>query len=120
MRLNGIKNPRGLRIGQKLKIPGKGDPSEPEPGGGPAPQLSVQAAKPKGTTPGTVPPGGHDARPAAQAQDGKTVYIIKDGDTLFTLARQFHTTVEKIKAANGLADDGLRIGQRLIFNGGKT
>ena len=32
MRLNGIKNPKALRIGQKLKIPGKGDPSEPEPG----------------------------------------------------------------------------------------
>ena len=34
MRLNGIKNPRTLQIGRKIKIPGKGDPSEPEPGAG--------------------------------------------------------------------------------------
>jgi membrane-bound lytic murein transglycosylase D len=120
MRLNGIKNPRSLQIGRKLKIPGKGDPSEPEPGGGPAPRLSVQTAKPKGTTPGTDPTGRQGAQPAAHAQDGKTVYVIKEGDTLFTLARQFHTTVEKIRADNGLADDGLSVGQRLVINGGKT
>jgi membrane-bound lytic murein transglycosylase D len=112
MRLNGIKNPRGLRIGQKLKIPGKGDPSESEPGSGSAPRLSVQTAKPKGTTSG--------GRPAAQAQDAKTVHVIKTGDTLFTLARQFNTTVEKIKADNRLTDDGLSVGQRLVINGGKT
>jgi membrane-bound lytic murein transglycosylase D len=120
MRLNGIKNPRTLQIGRKLKIPGKGDPSEPEPGGGPATQLSAQTAKPKGTTPGTGPAGGPGARTAAQVQDGRTVYVIKEGDTLFTLARQFHTTVEKIRADNGLADDGLSVGQRLVINGGKT
>ncbi len=112
MRLNGIKNPRSLQIGRKLKIPGMGDPSEPEPGGGPAPRLSVQTAKPTKTTSG--------GRPAVQVQDAKTIYVIKAGDTLFTLARQFNTTVEKIKADNRLADDGLSVGQRLVINGSKT
>jgi len=91
MRLNGIKNPRSLQIGRKLKIPGKGDPA-----------------------------GEAGAQPAAHSPDGMTVYIIKEGDTLFTLARQFNTTVEKIKTDNGLAGDSLRVGQRLGINGGKT
>jgi len=92
MRLNGIKNPRTLQIGRKLKIPGKGDPAE----AGPAVQ------------------------PAARAPDGMTVYIIKEGDTLFTLATQFNTTVNKIKTDNGLSGDRLIAGQRLVINGGKT
>ncbi len=49
-----------------------------------------------------------------------TVYIIKEGNTLFTLARQFNTTVEKIKTDNGLVGDSVRVGQRLVINGGKT
>ena len=98
MRLNGIKNPRTLQIGRRIKIPGKGDPSEPDPDAGPATRPSIQTAKPQGN-----------------------VYTIKEGDTLFTLAQQFNTTVEKIKADNKLANDGLFVGQRLIINnGGKT
>jgi len=120
MRLNGIKNPRSLQIGRKLKIPGKGDPAEPEPGSGPAPRLSVQTAKPKGTTPGTDPAGGPGVQPAAHAPDGMTVYIIREGDTLFTLALQFNTTVKKIKTDNGLSGDSLRVGQRLVIHGGRT
>jgi membrane-bound lytic murein transglycosylase D len=120
MRLNGIKNPRSLQIGRKLKIPGKGDPAEPEPGSGPAPRLSVQTAKPKGTTPGTDPAGGPGVQPAAHAPDGMTVYIIREGDTLFTLALQFNTSVKKIKTDNGLSGDSLRVGQRLVIHGGRT
>ena len=89
MRLNGIKNPKALRIGQKLKIPGRGNPSEPEPGSRAA---AVSSKTPKGV-----------------------VYTVKEGDTLFTLARQFNTTVDRIKAANGLVSDSLTIGQKLVI-----
>jgi membrane-bound lytic murein transglycosylase D len=89
MRLNGIKNPKALRIGQKLKIPGKGDSKEPEPGAGSA------------TTASKTPKG--------------VAYTVKEGDTLFTLARQFNTTVDRIKAANGLAGDSLSVGQKLVI-----
>ncbi len=99
MKLNGIKNPKTLRIGQKLKIPGKGDPSEPEPGTRTA---AVSSKTPK-------PPA-----PAAKAGE-TTTYTVREGDTLFNLARQFNTTVERIKAANGLADDSLSVGQRLVI-----
>ncbi len=94
MRLNGIKNPKALRIGQKLKIPGKGDPSEPEPGTRTA---AVSSKAPRGVA-----------------------YTVKQGDTLFTLARQFNTTVDRIKAANGLASDSLSVGQKLVISDRKS
>lgn len=104
MRFNGIKNPKTLRVGQKLKIPGKGDPSEPEPG--------TRTAAVSSKTPGS---------PAPAAKGGEvTTYTVRDGDTLFNLARQFNTTVERIKAANGLAGDSLSVGQRLVIADGKS
>ncbi len=94
MRLNGIKNPKTLRIGQKLKIPGKGDPSESEPGTRTA---AVSSKAPTGVA-----------------------YTVKQGDTLFTLARQFNTTVDRIKAANGLNSDSLSVGQKLVISDRKS
>lgn len=94
MRLNGIKNPKALRIGQKLKIPGKGDSKEPGPSAGSA------------TTASKTPKG--------------AAYTVKEGDTLFTLARQFNTTVDRIKAANRLGGDALSVGQKLVISAGRT
>ena len=45
---------------------------------------------------------------------------MKQGDTLFTLARQFNTTVDRIKAANGLAGDSLSVGQKLVISDRKS
>ena len=120
MRLNGIRNPRTLQIGRKLKIPGKGDPAEPGPGSSPLLRPSPEAAKPTGTTPGTSPTGGPAVRTAGNAPDEMTIYVIKRGDTLFALALQFTTTVKKIKEDNGLSNDSLRVGQRIIIHGGRT
>ena len=88
MRLNNIKNPRTLRVGQKLKIPGKGDPREPEPGAGAS---------------------------AAAATGSGAAYTVKAGDTLYTLARVFNTTVDRIKSQNSLATDSLTVGQKLVI-----
>lgn len=35
------------------------------------------------------------------------------GDTLWALARKNGTTVDKIKAANGISSDKLKLGQKL-------
>jgi len=40
-------------------------------------------------------------------------YLVEPGDTLYSLARRFGTTVEALKAANGLEGDLIRVGQRL-------
>lgn len=40
-------------------------------------------------------------------------YSVKKGDTLYGLAKQFHTTVELIRKVNNLQGDSLSVGQKL-------
>jgi LysM repeat protein len=40
-------------------------------------------------------------------------YKVKSGDSLLRIAHKYHTTVAKIKKANGLRSDMIRIGQVL-------
>jgi len=47
-------------------------------------------------------------------QQGSTEYIVKAGDTLYKISKQFNTTVEKIKQDNNLTDNNLRINQKLL------
>jgi LysM repeat protein len=44
-----------------------------------------------------------------------TTYIVRWGDTLFSIAQKFGTTVDAIKAANGLTSDFIIVGQELII-----
>jgi LysM repeat protein len=41
------------------------------------------------------------------------VYTVRKGDTLSTIARRHGTTVAKLKAANGLSSDIIRVGRAL-------
>jgi LysM repeat protein len=78
---NGLSNPRYIRAGQRLIIPG---------------------AYPACVPPSTVP--------------GATVYIVRRGDTLYSIARRYHTTVAAIAWANGVANPHrIWVGQRLII-----
>ena len=44
------------------------------------------------------------------------VYVVQAGDTLFTIAQRFETTVEAIVTANDIADPSLiRVGQKLVI-----
>jgi len=45
------------------------------------------------------------------------VYRVRPGDSLYKIARKFHTTIAKIKRLNGLRSNRLRVGQRLIIPG---
>ena len=42
-------------------------------------------------------------------------YIVKRGDNLYSIARQFNTTVDSIKSKNNLTSNLLSIGQKLII-----
>lgn len=42
-------------------------------------------------------------------------YVVQGGDTLSLIAEAFDTTVSKIKEMNGLKNDHLRIGQKLML-----
>ncbi|MBS3818706.1 LysM peptidoglycan-binding domain-containing protein [bacterium] len=49
----------------------------------------------------------------------KLVYVVQKGDSLYRIARDFKTTVQKIKNQNNLDSNILRIGQKLVIQSGK-
>jgi LysM repeat protein len=56
--------------------------------------------------------------PTATVPAGQSQYTVQWGDTLFSLARRFNTTVEALVALNGLADaSNIRVGQVLRIPG---
>jgi LysM repeat protein len=59
--------------------------------------------------------------PAPAAKPGESVtYVVQNGDTLFQIAKAYKTTVDAIKAANGLASDILAVGQKLLILAGRA
>jgi membrane-bound lytic murein transglycosylase D len=64
--------------------------------------------------------GGVEIPPAAPAaKPGETLtHIVRNGDNLFQIAKAYGTTVEKIKADNGLVSDIIAVGQKLIIQAG--
>ncbi len=58
------------------------------------------------------------ATPTSTPLPGEFEYTVQWGDTVFSLARRFNTTVESIVALNGLADASrIRVGQVLKIRG---
>ena len=48
------------------------------------------------------------------------VYVVRPGDSLWSIARAFDMTIEEIVALNDLPDRPLQIGQKLILHAGPT
>jgi len=46
---------------------------------------------------------------------GENIYIVKAGDSLYSIARQFNTTVDELRRLNNLTTSTLRIGQILTI-----
>ena len=44
------------------------------------------------------------------------VYVVKSGDSLWSIARMFNSTVDEIKSLNSLKSNVLKIGQRLVVS----
>lgn len=42
-------------------------------------------------------------------------YVVKSGDSLYSIARQYNTTVDELKTINNLSTDILSIGQKLLI-----
>jgi len=61
-------------------------------------------------------PGAYPACAPPPAVPGATVYIVRPGDTLYSIARRYRTTVAAIARANGIADPRrIWAGQRLVI-----
>ena len=43
------------------------------------------------------------------------VYVVSSGDTLYSIARRFNLTVDKLKAYNKLEDNLISVGQTLYL-----
>jgi murein DD-endopeptidase MepM/ murein hydrolase activator NlpD len=54
---------------------------------------------------------------AAAAAGQERVHVVRPGDTLYDLARQYDTTVAELRARNGLRGDHLRVGSELRLPG---
>lgn len=50
-----------------------------------------------------------------QKLPGIVGYIVQPGDSLWKIAKKFHTTVENVMDANGLTSDQIVPGERLIL-----
>lgn len=55
------------------------------------------------------------ATAGATATPSQTVYVVQRGDTLYAIARRFGSTVDAVKAANGLIGNNITPGQQLII-----
>lgn len=77
-------DPRKLKVKQKLVIP--------------APTQAADTTQ--AVTAGTTESGGQ-------------TYVVKSGDTLTRIARRHHVTLKELRAANNLATDHIKVGQKL-------
>ncbi len=66
----------------------------------------------KGRRQGKTPPK-QKSEPVASVPTSISTYIVKQGDTLFSLSRRFGISVDQIKSLNGLTDNTINIGQTL-------
>lgn len=71
----------------------------------------VQPAEPEYTPEPEPEP---EVKPAPKPAASKTHRVAK-GDTLFALSKRYGVSVDRIKAANNMTDNNLRIGQRLTI-----
>jgi LysM repeat protein len=55
------------------------------------------------------------AATSAQSTAQESIYIVRSGDTLTSIARQFGTTVQAIMTANNLTSTRILVGQRLVI-----
>ena len=89
-----------VRVGQKLKLPGKVDVG--------VQTAPVAAAAPKATSSKAA------SKKAYSPYTGATKeYVVKNGDTLGSVAYGNGITIRQLKELNGLSSDSLKIGQKL-------
>ena len=86
-----------IRVGQKLKIPGKVDVGEQNVASAQSPV--VKAAKKSSAT--------------AAYMGATKEYVVKSGDTLGSIAYGNGINIRQLKALNGFTSDSLKVGQKL-------
>lgn len=117
-KLNKIKNPAMIRIGQVIKLPGKS--TKPT-----ATSTKEEKATVK-TEPKPEPKAETKPEPATASTSKTTAvagkeYTIQSGDTLYSVARKQGVSLAALKKANpGVDPSNLKIGQTLKLQGGSS
>ncbi|MEM1215998.1 MAG: LysM peptidoglycan-binding domain-containing protein, partial [Bacteroidota bacterium] len=91
-------------------------PTNPPPVVIPAPDLPPPIVNPAPTNPPVANPAPTTPAPVVNptpAPSATQTHTVQSGDTLFSLSRRYNTTVEAIKALNGLTSNNIFIGQEL-------
>lgn len=57
---------------------------------------------------------------ASDAVENPGTHLVVQGETLFSLAKKYNITVDALKKANPIVNEGLKTGQRLTIPGGKA
>jgi len=70
--------------------------------------------------PAPAPTGNNGGTPAVDLATGEKIYSVKTGYSLTTIAKSQGTTIVKLRAANGLKTDAIRVGQKLKIPAGST
>ncbi len=96
--------------------------TKPEPTAPAALPVALSGSNPPAIVPAVAatptPPATNDAPaptppPVVTPAPAEEVYVVKSGDNLTRIAKAHHTTVQAIKAANGLKTDRILAGQKL-------
>jgi LysM repeat protein len=95
---------------------GGGTPSSPSPSPSAPNSAAGTSVAPTASLapPGSLAPSPTPTAPASVAATPIS-YVVQSGDTLGLIAARFGTTVDAIKAANGLRSDVINVGQRLTI-----
>ncbi|WP_196493765.1 LysM peptidoglycan-binding domain-containing protein [Ornithinibacillus caprae] len=91
-------------VGQQLRIP----------------VTTTQAAEENTVTETPEPDIDEPIQPPQQVEEITATYTVQAGDTLYSIARKFDTTVDTIKSLNKLTSNTISIGQHLIVSQQKT
>src|SRR5262245_10213891 len=108
---NYLSTKAALKVGQKLIITR-------------APALLLASRTDTGTSAETrgaaAAPAPAVVATAAKTGDTTVIHRVKSGETLFSIARLYRTTVESLKEWNRLTSNSIRAGQRLTIHGART
>mgnify|MGYP003498649330 FL=1 len=56
----------------------------------------------------------------SDSRSGFTNYVVVSGDTLYSIAKRFAVPAEKIKAANQMVDNNVKLNQVLLIRTGSS